>query len=1069
MTPAVQVKPSVRAFISYSSRDSALAESLRSAVEGDGILCFYAPADIKEREIWRTRLESEIGRADVILLLYTDAAANSDEVYKEIEMAHRLGKDIWMLKDGKAGIAARFQAFELGARYQAFQCDAGTELAAFERLKQSLDKRFGRIDLPSQGTIVHDANPYPGKPYTSQDQDFFFGRDAECNRLLSDIYDGEERIFFVYGPSGAGKSSLIDAGLRRLLSKRWWFSETISPSLERPDTMAVDMWRHAVRQLTTEDASERAESQLVQDIMTSIHDLAQSGYVFWFDHVERLLVLEDKRIGMFFRIAHDLLQRTERVRVIISFRRETLSQAEDQAERQLPKGSWRKWFLRGLTREGAFRSIVDPAKKKNGVAIDKDLASALVNELARGEYEDRDGKKIATVNPVSLQLVCGRLWDIGKPGLSSITGVDVRDSGAADVKDFVETALENHLDYTIEKIALSLKGGNLEQKKELIRLGLLQFVSEDRRRQQLKEEPDEKGTRVGRLQGDIVKGLYEGRLLQQTDIGLATPDYRYELVHDSLVDAIDHFRNKVNLLATLNTLESALRAASHDKAGLKGYFNRNADLLAELEDARREEAGFFSNEKEFLFRCAMGNQRTLAKKPVSLEGWARLLADGNVETFVNVLHEALSPEVGDDSVRRDAIGLLMQKEFRDRLTGDQLKELGTLIQAAALDGTLEVQQVASVAVCEISQPLGATELFDRLKDGTLRGKASKALVWVRQAADRREISDLEACRAFEFQWRGTRLPYRFRVLLGLWWQRTRRSFVWMFFGVVMATVLTAIGAALAFVPMGLVGAALTLADKSAGWAKGPFHGLAGGTFWGIGISSALMFYWVILRGGRVSPKLRNWIPAFLAASAGGFVAGALLALVVGFVFQQESLYSAGWLDKSSTAAGRLADLFWNTRHGWWPPILGAAVGAGVSWSLQNISADHRAEEFLSRHSGDILKPTQALVAIAKMLRLVFFKSWRILTMLALGGILVFAILRPGHRVCDPSDPQWDSSKPACDVTYKLAPLPARVGGIVLIMWAGGVFMEVGILFGIFAARTGVRLSRDERFLQAFPD
>src|SRR5580692_11793456 len=138
MVPA-RSKPAVRAFISYSSRDAALAESLKGTVEGDGISCFYAPTDIQEREVWRNRLELEIQLASVILLLYTDAAGNSDEVYKEIELAHQLGKDIWLLKDSGIGIAARFHKFEIGARYHAFLFDTGTELAAFERLKQHLD------------------------------------------------------------------------------------------------------------------------------------------------------------------------------------------------------------------------------------------------------------------------------------------------------------------------------------------------------------------------------------------------------------------------------------------------------------------------------------------------------------------------------------------------------------------------------------------------------------------------------------------------------------------------------------------------------------------------------------------------------------------------------------------------------------------------------------------------------------------------------------------------------------------------------------------------------------------
>src|ERR1700722_6746675 len=118
MTSTARSKPPVRTFISYSSQDSALAEALKSKVEGDGISCFYAPIDIRnteKREIWRDHLETEIQQANLILLLYTDAAGASDEVYKEVEFAHSLGKDIWLLKEPKVNIAARFSVFEIGA------------------------------------------------------------------------------------------------------------------------------------------------------------------------------------------------------------------------------------------------------------------------------------------------------------------------------------------------------------------------------------------------------------------------------------------------------------------------------------------------------------------------------------------------------------------------------------------------------------------------------------------------------------------------------------------------------------------------------------------------------------------------------------------------------------------------------------------------------------------------------------------------------------------------------------------------------------------------------------------
>ena len=41
--------------------------------------------------------------------------------------------------------------------------------------------------------------------------------------------------------------------------------------------------------------------------------------------------------------------------------------------------------------------------------------------------------------------------------------------------------------------------------------------------------------------------------------------------------------------------------------------------------------------------------------------------------------------------------------------------------------------------------------------------------------------------------------------------------------------------------------------------------------------------------------------------------------------------------------------------------------------------------------------------------------------------------------------------------------------MVFIIWMGGIFLETGVLVGIFAARSGVRLNRDEDFLRSFPN
>ena len=1077
--------PSVRVFISYSSRNSAVAEALKESLQGNGISCFYAPSDIQAREIWRDRLESEIQLADLILLLYTPEASASEEVYAEIELAHNSGKDIWLLKHRQAEIAERFKKFELGARYHAFLFESGTESAFFQSLRKNIDERFGRVDLPQRGAIDPENNPYPGTPYSAKDQDLFFGRDAERNRLLSDMYDGEERIFFVYGPSGAGKTSLIDAGLRGLLQQRWWFSELISASLEEPETMPIRLWQRLLRQLTKyQAASDRLDTALVPDILAAVEAMGKPGYVFWFDHMEHLLALEDaEKTALFFRIASDLLERTRRVRIIISFRRELLAQAEDHAK-LLPPGSWRKWLLRSLTSSGARDCIIRPAEKHR-VRIDAGLADALVAALARSEGEDREGKKIVTVNPVGLQLVCGRLWLQGKPGLASISGADLPKTGKglqADVEEFVKHALENRLEDAIEKIAG--KAANQVQRKELIRLGLLQFVSEDHRRQQLKEETSGTGKRVGRLRGDIVDALYAERLLQRTDIGLSLPDYRYELVHDSLAEAIDRFRAKVDLLRTLNALESLLRSARHHSGDLTGCFNRNADLLADLESSRREETGFFDDEKEFLFRCALGDQRrsltretlpkeiSLARKDISLEGWALLLADGNIETFAAVMREALSPTLcGDNSVRRDAIGLLMLPELRAGLSAAHLDELGSLVLQAALDSPEEVHQTACVALCQVRQPAGAGELFGLLKDKDQSRNARRAIGWIRHAADRREIADLAAGRAFEDHWKSTSLTDRIPILTQLWSQRTIQSFGWMAFVIILATTFTAIGAGLAFLPMGFLGAALTMGDKGAGAAKGGFHGIAGGAFWGVGIATALLLYWVTIRGGRVAPRKKDWLPAAFCACMGGFLAGVALSLVLGFVFQDQSLYHAGWIrsEEHLSAAVKIADMFRWTMHGWITPVFGWFVAAGICWSLQTITANPKVEAYLQQQPGALNRPSQAMASIRRVTRLVVKNSWRNFIAVFLGGLAVYALLHPGVGICDVTAPSWGHATDPCDVDRTLMPMPARVAGMIFIIWIGGIFLEVGFLFGILSARVGVKLERDEHFLQPFSD
>src|SRR5215510_814705 len=83
--------------------------------------------------------------------------------------------------------------------------------AEIDRLHQYLAQRpVPDPDIPC---------PYPGmRPFTEQDAQLFFGRDAELDDIVRRLRRGEREIY-VIGASGSGKSSLIAAGLTPMLAR----------------------------------------------------------------------------------------------------------------------------------------------------------------------------------------------------------------------------------------------------------------------------------------------------------------------------------------------------------------------------------------------------------------------------------------------------------------------------------------------------------------------------------------------------------------------------------------------------------------------------------------------------------------------------------------------------------------------------------------------------------------------------------------------------------------------------------------------------------------------------------
>jgi hypothetical protein len=74
-------------FISYSSRDEALAQRLHADLRNKGVRCWFAPEDMKIGDEFRTRIDKSIQVYDRLLLILSESSVKSRWVQKEVETA----------------------------------------------------------------------------------------------------------------------------------------------------------------------------------------------------------------------------------------------------------------------------------------------------------------------------------------------------------------------------------------------------------------------------------------------------------------------------------------------------------------------------------------------------------------------------------------------------------------------------------------------------------------------------------------------------------------------------------------------------------------------------------------------------------------------------------------------------------------------------------------------------------------------------------------------------------------------------------------------------------------------
>ena len=93
-TPAADVQPKAKIFISYSRKDMAFADRLDAALTARGFEPLIDRSEIYAFEDWWNRIEALIGRSDTVVFVLSPDAVASEVALKEVAHAVTLNKRI---------------------------------------------------------------------------------------------------------------------------------------------------------------------------------------------------------------------------------------------------------------------------------------------------------------------------------------------------------------------------------------------------------------------------------------------------------------------------------------------------------------------------------------------------------------------------------------------------------------------------------------------------------------------------------------------------------------------------------------------------------------------------------------------------------------------------------------------------------------------------------------------------------------------------------------------------------------------------------------------------------------
>ena len=309
--------------------------------------------------------------------------------------------------------------------------------------------------------MTSEPSPYVGpRPFETEDQGRFFGRDREASDLLSLVV--AHRAVLLYAQSGAGKTSLVNARVVPMLRDEEFevfptarLRATIPPEIDLADVdnpFAFSAMLHW--------AAERGEKPprlvrlpLRDYLAAHPHPLNEFGEpmprLLIFDQFEELFTAHaehwDKRQAFVQQIA-DALAADPMLRVLLAIREDFVAQLDPFAP-LLPGQLQARYRIERLSAPAARLAIEGPLAGTHR-RYEPGVPDILVQELLCTKVENAEGEIVEVigqyVEPVQLQVVCQSIWANLPLDAEVITEEHLRAFGDVDkaLNDFYDRVID---------------------------------------------------------------------------------------------------------------------------------------------------------------------------------------------------------------------------------------------------------------------------------------------------------------------------------------------------------------------------------------------------------------------------------------------------------------------------------------------------------------------------------------------------------------------------------------------------------------------------------------------------